>query len=75
MRDRRVKQLLLTNDGQAYRAALQGRFFAESPATADLAPSERRQLLTLLCKVTPGPVAAPDAMPGHVEAAIDRVRL
>ncbi len=51
--DRRVKHLWLTDEGQALRAALQERFFAESPATAGLPGEERRQLLLLLRKLTP----------------------
>jgi MarR family transcriptional regulator, organic hydroperoxide resistance regulator len=51
--DRRIKHLWLTAEGQALRTALQKRFFAESPATAGLPPSERRELLLLLRKLTP----------------------
>lgn len=51
--DRRVKHLWLTEQGQALRATLQTRFFAESPATAGLPSAERRQLLLMLRKLTP----------------------
>ena len=52
-RDRRLKQILLTDAGRKLRAALQERLFAESPATADLEPDERRRLLALLRRLTP----------------------
>jgi MarR family transcriptional regulator, organic hydroperoxide resistance regulator len=51
--DRRVKYLVLTDDGRALRAALQARLFAHSPAIDALQPPERYQLLQLLRRVTP----------------------
>jgi MarR family transcriptional regulator, organic hydroperoxide resistance regulator len=51
--DRRIKYLVLTEQGRTYRARLQERFFAESPSTDGLKPAERRQLLLLLRKLTP----------------------
>ena len=50
--DRRIKHLVLTEKGRALRAALQDRFFAQSPATEGLAPPERHELLLLLRKLT-----------------------
>ena len=69
LHDRRVKQLLLTDEGQGYRAALQKRFFTESPATADLAPSERGQLLTLLRKLTPDLTEGADGVANDGDAS------
>ena len=51
--DRRIKYLVLTEQGRAYRARLQERFFAQSPSTEGLEPAERRHLLLLLRKLTP----------------------
>ena len=51
-RDRRLKQILLTDAGRALRAALQDRLFAASPATVDLEPDERQRLLALLRRLT-----------------------
>jgi DNA-binding MarR family transcriptional regulator len=53
-KDQRVKHVVLTDQGRAQRAALQARLFARSPAIDTLAPHERRQLLLLLRKLTPG---------------------
>lgn len=52
--DRRIKYLVLTDEGQAQRAALQERLFAQSPSIDALALMERFQLLLLLRKLTPG---------------------
>ncbi|MDQ3412795.1 MAG: MarR family transcriptional regulator [Chloroflexota bacterium] len=51
--DRRIKYLVLTDAGRTHRAALQERLLARSLATDALVPSERRQLLLLLRKLTP----------------------
>lgn len=66
--DRRVKRLLLTDDGWAQRARLQERFFGVSPATGDLSGAERGQLLALLRKLTPDLGAAADIAPCGVDA-------
>jgi MarR family transcriptional regulator, organic hydroperoxide resistance regulator len=51
--DRRIKYLVLTEQGRAFRTRLQERFFVQSPSTAGLEPAERHQLLLLLRKLTP----------------------
>ncbi len=51
--DQRIKYLVLTEKGQAHRAALQDRLFAHSPAVDALQPAERFQLLLLLRQLTP----------------------
>jgi DNA-binding MarR family transcriptional regulator len=51
--DRRIKYLILTEEGRALRGALQDRFFPLSPTTEGLPPAERHQLLLLLRKLTP----------------------
>lgn len=51
--DRRVKHLVLTEEGRALRATIQDRLFTHSPAIDALRPMQRLQLLQLLRKVTP----------------------
>jgi DNA-binding MarR family transcriptional regulator len=50
--DRRIKRLVLTDNGQVCRATLQSRLVSASPATAGLEVSERHALLTLVRKLT-----------------------
>lgn len=51
--DRRVKRLVLTDEGQVCRASLQARLVTDSPATAGLEVEERHALLTIVRKLTP----------------------
>ena len=73
-RDRRVKHLLLTDEGKAYRDALQERFLAESPISRDLEPGERQQLLTLLRKLTADPGAPDASFPACGESSLLRAQ-
>lgn len=51
--DRRIKHLILTEEGQSLRAQIQARLFAGSPAIDALQPAERFQFLQLLRTLTP----------------------
>ena len=62
--DRRVKRLRLTTAGAEKAADVQARMFVDSPSTADLDAEERRALLALLRKLTPGLPEATDAIDG-----------
>ena len=57
--DRRIKYLLLTEEGQALRARIQEQLFADSPAIDALQPAERYQFLQLLRTLTPE-ITAPE---------------
>lgn len=47
-RDRRIKQLVLTEAGERTREVLRGRLYGAAPAISNLAPAEEEQLRQLL---------------------------
>lgn len=61
--DRRVKLLVLTDEGRAVRARIDERLFATLTVFDDLTPAERRQLVTLLAKLSPAAPTEPTPTP------------
>jgi DNA-binding MarR family transcriptional regulator len=61
--DRRVKLLVLTDAGQDARATIDERMFATLTVFDDLTRAERRQLVTLLAKISPTAPADPTPTP------------
>ncbi|HEY5165004.1 MAG TPA: MarR family transcriptional regulator [Acidimicrobiia bacterium] len=61
--DRRVKLLVLTNAGRETRTTIDERMFATLTVFDDLTPAERRQLVTLLAKISPTAPADPTPAP------------
>jgi DNA-binding MarR family transcriptional regulator len=72
--DRRVKNIVLTEDGVALKRAVEAEITARMPWNRALSTDERAQLLALIRKMlsydsdgeTPAGAAAKDAMHGHL---------
>lgn len=61
--DRRVKLLVLTAAGRDARTTIDERLFATLTVFDDLTPDERRQLVTLLAKISPAVPTDPTPTP------------
>jgi DNA-binding MarR family transcriptional regulator len=58
-RDRRVKQLVLTEAGRRLRSTLHQRLYTDAPALSNLSPAEEKQLRVLLRRAVCCPSVAP----------------